>query len=81
MTSRLRRNIPLRKKIQRSVENNKAMILKHKRSRKRVYDPFVLKDAKVPLGKSGLKVVDWKTMEFLKVEIEQARKEAAASKE
>lgn len=53
-------------------------MLKSKRRRKHVYEPFVLKDIKVPLAKSGLKVVDWK---IVKQELEKARKEAASTKE
>jgi hypothetical protein len=56
-------------------------MLKRNRNRKHIYAPFVLKDIKVPLGRSGLKVVDWKTVDFIKKDVEQARKEAAATTE
>lgn len=57
------------------------MIMKRRHNRNHIFPRFVLKNADIPLGKSGLKVIDWDTLNFIKGEVEKARKEVAATKQ
>lgn len=55
--------------------------MKNKHKRRSDYGPFTLKNDYIPMAKSGLKVMDWSSLQYAKKEVEQAKKQIAAGEQ